>query len=275
LSSAILYLAIVAIWAVVLVPRWLRPRSAPPRPVPVPAEPPADWSESAGPSQDASPAWAPSADVADEPVAEACADVPGEDADEEEPEAAAEPDAAEPDAGVEPSAGAEADAGVEPSAGAEADAGAEPSAGASPAIRRAEVVKARRRLLTTLVTLTAIAAALVVTRIDAYWIAIPPAVLLAGYLVLLRKFAAIDAERARRAARRRHAEARARARAGAGQEPAVSGEPLLAAPPAPEPGLGMTPDTQPYGAEIIDISGRIGDQVYDQYSDAANRAVGD
>jgi hypothetical protein len=31
----------------------------------------------------------------------------------------------------------------------------------------------------------------------------------------------------------------------------------------------------PGGAEIIDISGRIGDQVYDQYSDAANRAVGD
>src|SRR6516165_7430265 len=32
LSSAILYLAIVAIWAVVLVPRWLRPRSAQPLP---------------------------------------------------------------------------------------------------------------------------------------------------------------------------------------------------------------------------------------------------
>src|SRR5499433_2099396 len=32
LSSAILYLAIVGIWAVVLVPRWLRPRSAQPQP---------------------------------------------------------------------------------------------------------------------------------------------------------------------------------------------------------------------------------------------------
>ena len=38
MSGAILYLAIVAIWAVVLVPRWLRPRPAPPQPVPVPAE---------------------------------------------------------------------------------------------------------------------------------------------------------------------------------------------------------------------------------------------
>ena len=31
----------------------------------------------------------------------------------------------------------------------------------------------------------------------------------------------------------------------------------------------------PSGAEVIDISGRITDQVYDQYSDAAERAVGD
>ena len=30
-----------------------------------------------------------------------------------------------------------------------------------------------------------------------------------------------------------------------------------------------------YSAEIIDISGRVGDQFYDQYTDAANRAVGD
>ena len=28
-------------------------------------------------------------------------------------------------------------------------------------------------------------------------------------------------------------------------------------------------------AEIIDISGRVGDQFYDQYADAADRAVGD
>ena len=56
MSSAILYLAIVAIWAVVLVPRWLRPRAAPPRPVPVPVpaeSPDADWREPTGPGQDA------------------------------------------------------------------------------------------------------------------------------------------------------------------------------------------------------------------------------
>ena len=30
-----------------------------------------------------------------------------------------------------------------------------------------------------------------------------------------------------------------------------------------------------YSAEIIDISRRVGDQLYDQYTDAAHRAVGD
>ena len=30
-----------------------------------------------------------------------------------------------------------------------------------------------------------------------------------------------------------------------------------------------------YSAEIIDISARVNDQFYDQYTDAANRAVGD
>jgi hypothetical protein len=43
------------------------------------------------------------------------------------------------------------------------------------------------------------------------------------------------------------------------------------------PATASAPDTnesQP-GAEIIDISARLSDQVYDQYSDAAERAVGD
>jgi hypothetical protein len=243
LSSAILYLAIVAIWAVVLVPRWLRPRSAPAQPVPVPAEPAdAEWRETAGPGQDAGPALAASAggpDTAGEPVAGAEERGDQGVAEEAEPPAVPEPEVATVPA---------------------------------PATRRAEVLKARRRLLTTLVTLTVIAAALVVTRIDAYWIVIPPLMLLGGYLGLLRKFAGIDAERARRVARIRRAEARA----GAGQERAPSRETVPAAPPAaPEPELAEMPVAQPYGAEIIDISGRVGDQVYDQYSDAASRAVGD
>lgn len=233
MSSAILYLAIVAIWAVVLVPRWLRPRAAPPQPVPVPAEPPdIEVREPVGPGQDAGVARAVSAegpDAAGEPVGgEAVADVSGEDAGDQE--AAPETEVAAP----------------------------------PPALRRAEVLKARRRLLSTLITLTVIAVGLAVTRIDAYWIVIPPTVLLTGYVVLLRQFAHIDTERARRAARIRRAEARAQA----------DQKPVSAVTPA-EPDLGSDAPAAPGDAEIIDISGRIGDQVYDQYSDAANRAVGD
>ena len=239
MSSAILYLAIVAIWAVVLVPRWLHPRSAPPKPVPVPAEPEADLREPAGPGLDAGPEWTVSAE--------------GEDA------------AGEHAAG-ERVAGADAEAVSAAEKADEREAG-EPGA-PFPATRQGEMLKARRRLLTALVALTAVATALVVTHIGGYWIVIPPAALLAGYLVLLRQFAHIDAERARRT------EALARA----GLEPEASREPAPAARTAASaPGPGSLPDMPGPrdGAEIIDISGRIGDQVYDQYADAANRAVGD
>jgi hypothetical protein len=251
LSSAILYLAIVAIWAVVLVPRWLRPRPAPPQPVPVPVE--ADWHEPAGLGQDATAGRAATANGLGAPAV---------------PVTAAAPVTAAPVTAAAPVVGAGVSgayvSGVEAGDADVADEATAPP----PAMRRTEVLKARRRLLITLVTLTAIAGALAVTRIDAYWIVIPPVALLGGYVALLRKFARIDAEQARRAARIRHAAA------SAGQEPAAPGESL---PAAAEPGPGSPPDaTAATGsAEIIDISGRIGDQVYDQYSDAANRAVGD
>ena len=259
MSSAILYLAIVAIWAVVLVPRWLRPRPAPPQPVPVPAEPAnAEWREPGGP--DAGPAWVASAGGPGAVAGPGASAGPGGG---DGRGTVGGPTADEPGG----AAGPEAD---EPAG----DEGGEATA-PSPVSRRAEVLKARRRLLTTLITLTVIAVALVVTRIDAYWIVIPPAVLLGGYLTLLRKFARIDAERARRAARLRHAAAR-HAAARAGAEPSASPVPVTP-PAAAEPGAGSAPDpaAAPSDAEIIDISSRIGDQVYDQYSDAANRAVGD
>ena len=156
--------------------------------MPVPAESPdAGWREPAGPGQDAGAPLAVSTDG---------------------PDAAGEPVGGEVMASSD--AGDEAVADV-------AQEGAPVATGPSPVNRRAEVLKARRRLLSTLITLTVIAVALVVTRIDAYWIVIPPTVLLGGYLALLRKFAHIDAERARRAARIRRAEARAET----GQEPAA------------------------------------------------------
>jgi hypothetical protein len=231
-SGAILYLAIVAIWAVVLVPRWLRPRPAPPQPVPVPAEDVGPgWGDPANAGQDTAGTWTASAGGPDTEGEHA----PGE------------------------------DAGDAPAGGGPQEQEAAPS----PVGRRAEVVKARRRMLTTLITLTVIAGALAVTGVDAYWIIVPPVTLLSGYLLLLRKFTQFDAERARRVARIRHT-----AQVRTAQEPSTSREPVPAAAGSghePVPGAAAAPS----GAEIIDISGRIGDQVYDQYSDAANRAVGD
>jgi len=231
LSGAILYLAIVAIWAVVLVPRWLRPRQVPPQPVPVPAED-ADpgWRGPANPGQDTAGTWAANMASPDTEGEHA----PGEDA-----------------------------------GGAPAEEGAlEQEAAPSPVGRQADVVKARRRMLTTLIALTVIAGALAVTRAEAFWILIPPVTLLSGYLLLLRKFSQFDAERAR-TARTRHA-----GQVRTAQEPTTSREPV---PATAEPGLEPVPGTAAAstGAEIIDISGRVGDQFYDQYADAANRAVGD
>jgi hypothetical protein len=229
LSGAILYLAIVAIWAVVLVPRWLRPRSAPPQPVPVPVED-ADPGrrDPVKPGQDTAGTWAASNSG---PGTEG-EHAPGED-----------------------------------TVGAPVGDGPQ-EVGPSPDGRRGEVVKSRRRMLTALIALTVIAGAIAATGAEAYWILIPPVTLLSGYLLLLRKFTQIDAERAR-AARIRHA-----GQVRAAQAPATSQEPV---PAAAGPSYEPMPDeaAASSGAEIIDISGRIGDQFYDQYADAANRAVGD
>jgi hypothetical protein len=78
--------------------------------------------------------------------------------------------------------------------------------------------------------------------------------MLGMYLLLLREAALADAENARWRARHVHA-ARQRARARARESWATR---------TPQP-----------TAEIIDISARLGDQLYDQYADATVRAVGD
>jgi hypothetical protein len=225
LSSAILYLAIVAIWAVVLVPRWLRPRPVQPQPADQPVETPLEEQQ---------------------PVAAE----PAEPVDDEQPDAAPA-----------------------------WDGDAEPvPAAPSRAARRAEILQARRRMLVMLLVLTAGAVGIAVTGIAATWVIIPPTVLLAGFLVLLREAARIDAERKSRTTRIRRAtlgdvaseepeSSRAAAEASPEQPLVTTSAPVTASgPDAAEP---LT------GAEVIDISGRISDQVYDQYSDAADRAVGD
>jgi hypothetical protein len=215
LSSAILYLAIVAIWAIVLVPRWLRPPQASGTLESNLAEP-----------VDASP--------------------------------------------IEDLAGADEDPGGGeglPHPGAQAAGGGRD--GPLVADRRARILQARRRMLMTLTVLTAGAVGIAVTRLAASWVVIPPAVMLAGFVLLLREAARIDTERARIAARQhgRGAGAGAAAAGGPGQPQAGMADGAQA--------VAASAQARVPSAQIIDISARVGDQLYDQYADAEVRAVGD
>jgi len=235
LSSAILYLAIVAIWAIVLVPRWLRPPQA---------------------------SGTLESNLA-EPVAASLLEGPAE---------------AEEDTGGGESL---------PVPGAQAEDGGRARSPA--AERRERMLQARRRMLVTLTVITAGAVAIAVTHLAAPWVVIPPAVMLAGFVLLLREAARIDTQRARAAARRHTraaegdavAEGDAMAEGGPGRQQAspADGAQAGAADAVPEvPGapaaVASTGGAVP-SAQVIDISDRIGDQLYDQYADAEVRAVGD
>jgi len=222
LSSAILYLAIVAIWAIVLVPRWLRPPQA--------------------------------SGTLESNLAEPVASSALEDL------AQTEEDAGGGDGPPAPGTQEADDGRARP-----------PAAG-----RRERVLQARRRMLVTLTGITAGAAAITLVHLAAPWVVIPPAVMLAGFVLLLREAARSDAERAFEAAWRRERTTSADATAAGGPDrqqagPAGGAQAEVASPQAevPSPPAGVP------SAQIIDISGRVGDQLYDQYADAEVRAVGD
>lgn len=144
ISSAILYLAIVAIWACVLIPRWLRRDSARSASAPLTTEPPV-------PAESAEPAPADDGS-ADDGSAE---DAPG-------PAPVPVPEPA-------------------PLNGADT---------------RRRMLAARRRLLLMLIGLEIAAVTLAVLGLAALWVVVPPSIMLAGYLLLLREAAQADAERA-------------------------------------------------------------------------------
>jgi small-conductance mechanosensitive channel len=126
-----------------------------------------------------------------------------------------------------------------------------------------KVLSARRRLLGMLLVLAIASGVLAYTRMAAWWVIVPPAVMLLGYLALLYEAGKADAERRELA--------RTRATAAAAEAAAVAAA-KRAAPPAP-----ATPAPAP-DAEIIDISASLtvaGHKFYDQYADAKRRAVGD
>ena len=89
------------------------------------------------------------------------------------------------------------------------------------------------------------ACVLAYTKLAAWWVVLPPGVMLIGYLALLREASRADAER------------RSSAPAARSSAPAA---------PVPVP---------PPDAEVIDITARVNDDLYDQVADAKLRAVGD
>ena len=147
------------------------------------------------------------------------------------------------------------------------------------------MLTARRRLLGLLVVLAIGSGALAVTKLAAWWVVVPPSVMLLGYMVLLREAAQADAERqelartraaapvtapaAARPAETRPAETRAAETRPAETRPAAASPAAVSSAAGPGPGA---------HAEVIDISaslGPAGEEPYDQYADAKLRAVGD
>ena len=123
------------------------------------------------------------------------------------------------------------------------------------------MLASRRRLLYMLLVLALGSGALAVTKMAAWWVVVPPAIMLLGYMGMLREAARADAER------RELARTRATASATAARRDAPPAPAAPLAPPAPRP-----------EAEVIDISASLtptGQEFYDQYADAKLRAVGD
>ena len=240
LSSAILYAAIIAIWAGVLIPRWLRRDT------------------SAG-SSDAS--GAASSGAADSDAASSGAAASGA-------------------SGLAPDEAPAVDDGFGPRRRRKKRrADVRPAAGDSSGDRREapqdlarrRVLAGRRRLLGLLVLLAAGSGALAGTRMAAWWVVVPPFVMLLGYLPLLRAAAQADAERRALTARRRmaggqladYSYSRSRGLADPVVYEAQPADPVYVRGPAPAPPAEVS-DTPDDEAEI-----------YDQYADAKLRAVGD
>jgi hypothetical protein len=134
---------------------------------------------------------------------------------------------------------------------------------AEDAERRERIMRGRRRMLWLLLVLTAVGVGLAYLQLAAWWVMIPPAVLLVGYLLLLREAAHADAE-----ARERRELARVAAHAHHASEGHSHDQATATAAEIPAHETGPR-------ADIIDLSERVEDQLYDQYTDAKLRAVGD
>ena len=316
MSSAILYVAIIAIWACVLIPRWLRRDSArgasgaDSETVPDGTVAGTDGmiagtdgivagtdgmadSGAGGRAADESARGASESDRAAD-VGSGWLRARVEVAERRESPApplpaprlpAPQPPAPEPPAPEPPAP--EPPASEEPAD--EAPLEDAPPSSPTPETRH-RMLAARRRLLGMLLVLEAAAIALAMLGLAALWVVVPPTVMLAGYLLVLREAAHADVERAAhdqeaaRARARAQEQASARDRARAAQRPpaamAPAGVPATpAAPAAPAAGYeeavpgrdfapGLAGKYTTSNADAIDGSDERGDERY-------LRAVGD
>lgn len=217
MSSSPLYLAIVVVWLIVLVPMLLRKDSVD-----------VVHDDQRRGDEDPAPFEADEHDGVEDPGGA------GEDREEE-------PDAVRAQGGGEYDPGSEPEREIRES-GPGCYAAGEP---------RARVI-ARRRRRTTVLTLVNVATIVAVLfGLGPWWVTVPPVLLFAGHLVLLREAAKADAERRQAVARARRREALRARRIQAERRREAERE-----------------------AEVIALRERR-NQVYDQYADARLRAAGD
>ena len=162
-----------------------------------------------------------------------------------------------------------------------ADSGDRSGAPLDPDPGHRRVLAARRRLLGLLVLLAATAGALAGMRMAAWWVVVPPSVMLLGYLPLLRAASKVDAERRELAARYQMASDRQADYSGSGSgsgSGSRSGSGSGSGTGTGFRGVGepvphVTPVRLAVPAEVVDAMAE--DEIYDQYTDAKLRAVGD
>jgi hypothetical protein len=236
-SSAVLYLAIVALWAVVLVPMWLRRDNDAARPGRswLPHRRPmmmAEYATAEHPATGVSGATGPSGPPG---ATGAAAEEPGVDGPAPAAPAADGPAAAE-------------------FVTAESHEPGLPGPGLGRRLGRGAVMARRRRRTWGLSLLVLAAVGCAFAGLVPYWSALPPTGLLAGHLSLLRVAVGMDAARREAIAQARAAERAAAAAAQAAREAAA----------------------QAVQAEIIDLMARNRARgVFDQYAVEGLRVVGD
>jgi hypothetical protein len=140
-----------------------------------------------------------------------------------------------------------------------------------PGYRR--VVAARRRLLIMLLALSVASGVLAGARMAAWWVIVPPSVMLLSYLLLLREAAKADAERREMARYRMAREAAERSLAPVAHATPVA--PVGAAAIEVRAAHGVPAPHVAAAGKIVAFLPPPEEQIYDQYTDAKLRAVGD